>query len=180
MPLPAVWRWRSCASRCVIGRVVASLHARSHGPYHTTLTTVRRFHPFAGLGGVGQPLRQQKGQCPLKLCARLIPFPGWPGGTGHTYDIILTPVSLHGLQELEELASSSMSQRADRAGLEARVRQLTEEVEDTAAGLSVLRAEAVTRRWATRILPCLLFEHHFLMLAGERLTLHITSCGWPS
>ncbi|PNW72516.1 hypothetical protein CHLRE_16g687406v5 [Chlamydomonas reinhardtii] len=48
-------------------------------------------------------------------------------------------------KELEELASSSMSQRADRAGLEARVRQLTEEVEDTAAGLSVLRAEAVTR-----------------------------------
>ncbi|KAG2447417.1 hypothetical protein HYH02_007744 [Chlamydomonas schloesseri] len=48
-------------------------------------------------------------------------------------------------KEVEELASTSLSQRADRAGMEARMRQLAEEVEDMVAGLSVLRAEAVTR-----------------------------------
>ncbi|GFR52020.1 hypothetical protein Agub_g14444 [Astrephomene gubernaculifera] len=48
-------------------------------------------------------------------------------------------------KDVEDLAVSAMSQRAERAGLETRVRQLSEEVEDQASALSVLRGEAVTR-----------------------------------
>ncbi|KXZ43812.1 hypothetical protein GPECTOR_80g172 [Gonium pectorale] len=48
-------------------------------------------------------------------------------------------------KEVEELATASMIQRADRAAIEAQVRHLAEEVEVQASSLSVLRAEAVTR-----------------------------------
>ncbi|KAG2490275.1 hypothetical protein HYH03_011227 [Edaphochlamys debaryana] len=48
-------------------------------------------------------------------------------------------------KEVEELVTSVIAARADRAGLEARLQQVAEEAGEAGAGLTVLRAEAVTR-----------------------------------